>query len=421
MNLDLSRALRAAVDTDPGHDPSGGEPSAPGGMDLGIVRARVRRRRAARAGSRAVVGAGAACAVGAGAVALGTGGFRAPSSGGTPPTVAAPAATTATPATPVRSWLCGQDVGTLAVDPGDVTVSVGLPDLADLGAFTGRSLGPSVPVWVTVPADAGAAAGGSTVRLGSTDLVLTRDGTVVGVVDGAASAVSAEPATDLVAALTASAQSTGTGALEACADGAATASDGTLAAGEYALHAVTRYSPAADGSQRRVVSAGVPLTLLPTAPDLTDAAALPDGFPLGVVPVISGEVVDSRTLTGGGWEVTLAVAGDDGLVRASEALGFPTSVATVVWGLADGAAALAAHEVEVDPLVTSARAAAISRALGLRAGSPMDDPGADALGVTEVSGSDSELRLKGTDLLVSVQTTQADGQDRLVYRVTPRP
>ncbi|HEY0187410.1 MAG TPA: hypothetical protein VGC67_07980 [Cellulomonas sp.] len=428
MILDLSRALRDAVDL-PGRDPAGS-------LAPDALRTRIRRRRAVRTGTRSVAGVGAACAVGAGTFALlGTDGPPAtPSGAGTAtasPTPSDQPSGTDDASSSADLSLCGQTVDDLAEDPTGVIVSVGLPTLVDLGSYTGRTLGPSTPVWVGVPADAGAAT--STIALGGTSLVLAQDGVVVAVADGGATPVAVEPATDAVAAAATPQDGTdGSGDLIACPDGT-DGTDGTadeVAPGAYALHAVTSFTAADGGATRRAISAGIPLTLLPTASLLTAGAdGVPADFPTDQVPVVGGEVTSTRELVGGGVEVTVAVTGTDAILRAAIALGLPSAGVNAVWGLANGAsaakaelAAAAAAEAEVagsTATSTADLARSASRALG--SSGLGEEPGSTVVGVTGVQSALDRLEVDGSELRVTVRLQAGATGDELVYQVTPTP
>ncbi|GEM_PF-2615231 len=417
MTLDLERALRAAVDDGPAtHRPLGG----PGGTLA--LRARVRRRRAARTAGRATVGAGAACAVGLGAI----GWHRTPD---TPPPAAsasstapdAPAATPnpvlpARPVTPSTSALCGLATADLPDDPGDVTVTLGLPGVdLDAGRLVGRSVGSSVPVWLTVPADAGGtAADPSAESLTNAEILLVQDDAVVAVADSAASVVSVD---DPTAAMLERAQAgtAGTGELHACPGTAPEGLAGAVpAAGDYQLLAVGELARDGGGRVRRAVSQTVPITLLPEQALLpADADGLPADFPLAAVPLIGDRVLAASPLGADGWQVTVPADGTDALQRASDALGnvLGSAISNRLTGsTGDVAADLSGAE-------TAAWQAAVTLDTA-RAGRTSDDErGGPYTGYSWGGGSFS---LTSDALEIEVREQTDGGVNSLVYRVAPR-
>jgi hypothetical protein len=414
MSIDLGQALRAAVDH-PGPGPLGDARA------LTSLRSRVRRRRTVQAGARAAVGAGAACAVGAGALWAGSGrsvDTEPPSTATSPAPRVWAAAPVVEPVVASTSPFCGAAVGDLAADPAGLTVSLGSTAEGELAPLrlAGRTLGPAVPVWVTVPAGSW---GGSELAVANAEVVVVQDGVVVGVVEDAATTLPADEATDAITWLDDSAvpdaepTPDSAGVIAAC-PGVATAgpSGQALPSGDYALHAVVALGA---GATHRAVSAAVPLTLLPEQPLLTEDDALPADFPRASVPVVGDRVVSARSTGGGGWEVTVAVSGTDALLRAGQALGIPGLGTNALWAqlgssgsqIGDGAEATSDRTAHV-ALVAIARAAVL-------------DP-EGPLGITEAEHSGEGFTVAGTQLRIAVRSaTTADDGPVLVYRVTPRP
>jgi hypothetical protein len=349
-----------------------------------------------------VVGAGAACAVGGGAV-LALGG------GGTAPAPDGSGTTTSTPTTgPDPTRWCGLTVADLVERPGDVTARVGLPIDMSLGTFVGRDLGPELPVWIDVPADAGLPL--STVRPESAEVVLTQDGVVVGVVDARVNVVALDPVTDDGAEQAAPVRTeanAGTGAMLAC-DG------GDLPAGEYLVQGVVAYTTVTDGAAHRIVSADLPVTLGAEVAPLVDGLAT--DYPTTEVPVVGGTLVRAREMLGGGWEVTVAVTGDDPLMRAATLLGYPKAGAGAQWRVPDDVTFGSGDPYGAD---TESISRAFGRALDNGPGRGTDISPQDPLGVTMLSSSDgTDLSLLGRDWRIEIhRQTGADGGAELRYRV----
>lgn len=418
MTLDLERALRAAVDdgTDP-RLPLGG----PGG--LVALHARVRRRRAARAAGRATVGAGAACAVGLGAI-----GWQ--RTADTPPPAAsanstAPDGRTATPnpvlpakpVTPTASALCGLPAADLADDPGDVTLTLGLPGVElDAGQLVGRSVGSSVPVWLTVPADAGGtSADPSAESLANAEILLLQDDVVVAVADSAASVVSVD---DPTAAMLERAQAgtAGNGDLHACPGTAPEGLAGAVpAAGTYELRAVGELTREG-GGLRRAVSPGIPITLLPEQELLpADAEGLPADFPLAAVPLIGDRVLAAHRSGADGWQITVPADGTDALQRASDALG--ATLGDTLWDRLTGSTS-GGLDLDLSGAEPGAWEAALAVDMARASRTFADQRGGPYTDYTWGGGSFS---LTSDALEIEVREQTGPGSvNSLVYQVTPR-
>jgi hypothetical protein len=404
MTLDLERALRDAVDGAPD------DPRALGGTaGLAALHARVRRRPTARAVARTTVGAGAACVVGLGALAAQRGGTGDPPAAAGPGGPAGTSAPAAAPVEPSDSDLCGAAVAGLAVTSGGVDLSLGLPGVdVDGGELVGRSLGGEVPVWLDVPADAGAEA--PTEELVGSSILLVRDEVVVAVADGAAVVVSSD---DTTAGMLTEAQreTAGTGTLRACPGTGSEGLAGAVpAAGEYTLRAVARLERAEDGAAHLAVSPPVPVTLLPEeAPIAAGAENLPADFPLDAVPLVGTRVIDAVTAGTGGWKVTVEVHGTDALQRAADALGVPQG-STGSWVRFSGV------DAELT-LVQEEAVAAAERVAGTRAVGSADRWVRTDL--TEWGGTADGISARGRGVGIDVQELPGeDGGTTLVYRVT---
>lgn len=421
MTLDLGSALRAAVDdgTD-GVDP---RPPLGGAGGLAALHARVRRRRAARTVGRAGVGAGAVCAVGLG----GIGWQRAadnppPAASASSTTTDGPAATPdpvlpARPVTPSTSALCGVAVTDLPDDPGDVTLTLGLPEVAvDAGQLVGRSVGSSVPVWLTVPADAGGTrTDPSAEYLANAEIVLVRDDAVVAVADSAASVLSVD---DPTAAMLERAQAgtAGTGDLHACPGTAPEGLAGAVpAAGEYELRAVGELTRDG-GGLRRAVSQPVPITLLPEQELLpADADGLPADFPLAAVPLIGDRVLAASRLPAGAWQVTVPADGTDALQRASDAIG--AGFGDLLWDRLTGGTGRGA-ETELSGAVSGAEEAALTIG-GAREARTSDAQRGGPFTALSWGGGSFSVTTDALEIEVTEQSGPG-GANSLVYQVTPR-
>ncbi|MFS0700180.1 hypothetical protein AB6N24_09440 [Cellulomonas sp. 179-A 4D5 NHS] len=307
MSTDLSHALREAVD-----GPLAGAGPA---LDTTGLAARIRRRRAVRAGVRGTVGVGAA-----GAVALAGAVLARSDDAGLP--AAVPGA---------EPGACGSSADSLGSTDGDVSIEVvgaGVGVLsatswqydsrAPLGSLQGRELAVS---FATVQY----AGPGTTVELvpaldEAPHLAVVHDGTVVSV-PGPARRTPAQEAVDSQARLDPSGFRPGgldaTSALrELVVDLAACGTDGEpLPPGAYDVYAWT--DAATPGE--RVVDGPWDLELLDPA---TTPVPLPAGFPTDV-PLVDGELVEATALDGttaSGWLVTVGVAGTDGRQRALRSL-----------------------------------------------------------------------------------------------------
>ncbi|MGW6129570.1 hypothetical protein ACWFNE_06050 [Cellulomonas sp. NPDC055163] len=322
MSTDLSHALHDAVDAPRAAD------RAP--LDTAGLTARIRRRRAVRAGVRGTVGLGAA-----GAVALGAAALARSDAAGLP--AAVPGA---------EPGACGSSAGSLGSTDGDVSIEVvgaGVGVLtastwqresrAPLGSLQGRELAVS---FATVQY----AGPGVTVELvraldGPPHLAVVHDGTVVSV-PGPARRTPAQEAVDSLAVLDPSGLRAGeldpTGAPgEVVVDLTTCGTDGEpLPPGHYDVYAWT--DAVAPGG--RVVDGPWDLELLEP---VTTPVPLPAGFPVDV-PLVHGELVEALTLDGttaSGWLVTVGVAGTDGRQRAVRALadaGYTVASAELVDG-----------------------------------------------------------------------------------------
>lgn len=415
MTLDLERALRAAVDDRVDtHLPLGG----PGGMVT--LRARVRRRRAARAAGRATVGAGAACAVGLGAL-----GWQRTAS---PPPPAASASSTAPdgttgtpgpvlpaqPVTPSTSALCGVAVADLPADPGDLALTLGLPGVdVQAGQLVGRSVGGAVPVWLTVPADAGRAASDDSAEyLANAEILLVQDDAVVAVADSAATVVSTDDATATMLDR-AQAGTAGTGELHACPGAAPEGLAGAVpSAGEYELRAVGEFTRDGGGDLRRIVSQPVPVTLLPEQELMpADAAGLPDDFPLDAVPLIGDRVLAATWPGTDGWTITVPADGTDALQRAADALGFGYSS---LWDPLTGS------DVDVDLSGAEPGAWEAALSFSMARSARISDRLNDGR-YTSAGWGDGTLTLQSDALDIEITEQSGPGAvNSLVYRVTLR-
>lgn len=407
MSIDLRTALRGVVD-----DGSQGAGPWDGADRLAGLTARVRHRRAVRTATTSAVGIGAACAVGA----VGTAAWWAPG----PHDDARPAATAATPdhgdpvppAPPVPwsdSALCGALISPTSGGP---TLSLGLPGLDPDLALVGRSIG-AVPVWLTVPADESSDSA-STAGLDDAQVVVVSDGRVVAVADDAVTVVSRDPQTmDMLETVQLN-RPDGSGDLRSCVaapDGSGLAGH-VPAAGEYTLHAVADLFEGSSTEEVRIVSPGVPLSLLPERPLLGPRTpGLPAGYPLDVVPIIGGTLTDSDHVTSGRetWKVTVEVQGDDALSRAAAALG---STGLGQWNRLTGAGSGTPLATD-DPVANDPE----GEVRWWRSSGP------DLLGsrYREGSASDDTVRLVGTHLTVNVREVRAsDEVTTLEYLVTGR-
>ncbi|MBB2922392.1 hypothetical protein [Cellulomonas cellasea] len=307
MSTDLSRALHDAVDVPLG----AGRPA----LDTTGLAARIRRRRAVRAGVRGTVGLGAA-----GAVALGGAALARSDAAGLPAAVpgAAPGA-------------CGSEADSLGSTAGDVSIEVvgaGVGVLsattwqydsqAPLGSLQGRELAVS---FTTLQY---AGPGATAELVPSLDepphLAVVHEGTVVSV-PGPARRTPAQEAVDSQARLDPSGFHPGgfdatSTPREVVVDLAACGTDGEpLPPGRYDVYAWT--DAASPGE--RVVDGPWDLELLEP---VTTPVALPAGFPADV-PLVHGELVEAVSLDGttaSGWLVTVGVAGTDGRQRALRTL-----------------------------------------------------------------------------------------------------
>jgi hypothetical protein len=420
MTFDLERALHAAVD-----DGTGTHPPLGGPAGTAALRARVRRRRAARTAGRATVGAGAACAVGLGAIGwqraadapppAASASSSAPDGSATTPKPVLPAR----PVTPTTSALCGVAVADLPDDPGDVTLSLGLPGVVvDAGQLVGRSVGDSVPVWLTVPADAGGTrTDPSAEYLATAEILLVQDDAVVAVADSAASVLSVDDPTATMLER-AQAGTSGTGDLHACPG---TAPDGLAgavpAAGEYELRAVGELTQDG-GGLRRVVSQPVPVTLLPEQELLhADADGLPADFPLAAVPLIGDRVLAASSLPGGTWQVTVPADGTDALHRAADALG--AAIGDVLWDRLTGSSGSGGGaEIDLSGAAPGAQEAALVLG-GARAARMSDDQRGGPFTAFSWGGGSFSVTTDALEIDVTEQSGPG-GANSLVYRVTPR-
>lgn len=306
MSTDLTRALHDAVDV----PLAGGRPA----LDTTGLAARVRRRRAVRAGVRGTVGLGAA-----GAVALGAATLARSDAAGLP--AAVPGA---------EPGACGSSADSLASTDGDFSIEVVGAGVGVIGASTwqhdsrsplgslqGRELAVSFSTVLH------AAPGATAELVPSLDepphLAVVHDGTVVSV-PGPARRTPAQEAVDAQARLDPSGLNPGgpgsSAPRELLVDLAACGTDGEpLPPGRYDVYAWT--DAASPGE--RVVDGPWELELLERA---TTPVPLPAGFPADV-PLVPGELVEAVTLDGttaSGWLVTVGVAGTDGRQRALRAL-----------------------------------------------------------------------------------------------------
>jgi hypothetical protein len=292
MSTDLSRTLHATID---------GEPAGvPAAFDMRSVRARARRRRTVRVTTRAATGAAAV-----GVIAFA--GLQTTRRDVTP---LPPALEGATPGT------CGSDVRAVADEHPDdsITLYAGVaqaheqfgddqpvPEQSTLGRVAGPEAevtfgvrhdgAPSLdPVWDT-PVDL--------------HLVVTRDGTVVGVADESADTTSGYERDGEVWTFR-----TVLMPMVTCDEPGRSGGD-RLPAGEYEVYA-------ARGDGTPVTELAGPWTL--TIVDDTRVAGLPAGFPSDAVPVIPGRVVRAEEHDGV-WTVEIATPADDRFLEAARLLG----------------------------------------------------------------------------------------------------
>ena len=383
MSPDLARALHAAVD--------GGPDDAP--FDVGTLTGRIRRRRTVRAGVRSGVAVGAVGAVAIGAVQVGS---RDPYS-------ALPAARAdAAPGT------CGSDIGLIpTADPptvGLLTSPYGTTDLSaslpapgtSLGRYLGRTLDPLLVR--EMPPEARAAAFATAVRYASTALADAQErrdkkasGSVplspgqLAALDRAVEAARQEleqaeespyitgdegsvtldglddPRTALlvthggtVVATDPAPLASGTShwfasvqqssvtnlvdtELRTCAS-PGDPGDVPLPAGEYAVY--VSYEEAGD----RVAAGPWPLTLL-TARSPSEAE-LPAAFPADAVPLVGGRLL-AVSPASGGWDVEIAVDGDDAAAVALRLLGDDVATASAIGFTHEGRVRVDGWEVQV--------------------------------------------------------------------------
>ena len=308
MTLNLSARLRDAVDG-PGHGLDAVVGEDPAGFDLATLSTRIRRRRRARVTVLSAVGVTTA-----GAVALS--GSLVVGSRGADDRPAEPAAAVALP--PIGRQLCGHDPAELAgVDttsrlaPGTTTLSDdGNGNLVvgaggdDLGEIAGRRLAASV-----VSSEPSGMAAGSLV-------VLTSAGTVVAVgelePEGSGGETFFESSAATVEPVTAD--------LAPCPTAQGTTPD-RVPSGAYS---VVYLVPATDGGGAQGLVRAEPDGLSVTLLDLpAPVTGLPDAYPADEVPVVGGTLLgvhEGGVLAHDGWQVQVAVAGDDGLTRVAQAL-----------------------------------------------------------------------------------------------------
>ena len=308
MTLNLSARLRDAVDG-PGHGLDAVVGEDPAGFDLATLSTRIRRRRRARVTVLSAVGVTTA-----GAVALS--GSLVVGSRGADDRPAEPAAAVALP--PIGRQLCGHDPAELAgVDttsrlaPGTTTLSDdGNGNLVvgaggdDLGEIAGRRLAASV-----VSSEPSGMAAGSLV-------VLTSAGTVVAVgelePEGSGGETFFESSAATVEPVTAD--------LAPCPTAQGTTPD-RVPNGAYS---VVYLVPATDGGGAQGLVRAEPDGLSVTLLDLpAPVTGLPDAYPADEVPVVGGTLLgvhEGGVLAHDGWQVQVAVAGDDGLTRVAQAL-----------------------------------------------------------------------------------------------------
>lgn len=312
MTTDLARTLRDAVDGASttyllGH----ARPEADTVADLvGHLAARIRRRRAVRAGARAGVGL-----VTVGAIAAFGGQIVGRRGADDVLPAAVPGAAPGT---------CGSSVATL-VPTGDAAVSATLSTAYDesgtasdvpLSPLVGRHL----PAFVMLTGETvkKRSVGGVTPLPdgGTRDVVIVRGGTVVATLPatmdgmahwtdqpGSVLRVGTESEPNLVTCAT-----------------SRSAGGEPLPAGSYTAYPVVEYRDmSVPSGTARAVGAPILLTLLPPEPPLS---GLPDAFPADV-PIIGGRLLEASELDGtlaSGWLVTVAVDGVDGVTRALDSL-----------------------------------------------------------------------------------------------------
>ncbi len=308
MTLNLSARLRDAVDG-PGHGLDAVVGEDPAGFDLATLSTRIRRRRRARATVLSAVGVTTA-----GAVALS--GSLVVGSRGADDRPAEPAAAVALP--PIGRQLCGHDPAEIAgvdttsrlaprtttlSDDGNGNLVVGAGG-DDLGEIAGRRLAASV-----VSSEPGDMAAGGLV-------VLTSAGTVVAVgelePEGSGGETFFESPAATVEPVTAD--------LAPCPTAQGTTPD-RVPSGAYS---VVYLVPAADGGGAQGLVRAEPDGLSVTLLDLpAPVTGLPDAYPADEVPVVGGTLLgvhEGGVLAHDGWQVQVAVAGDDGLTRVAQAL-----------------------------------------------------------------------------------------------------
>lgn len=294
MTLDLSRAIRAAVDL--GDD-------APPAFDLGPVTARVRRRRRVRAGVHAGIGVAAA-----GAVALTANQLTQPTSlAGLP--AARPGA---------AAGECGSKISEFAhpaqAGAGLLPATATQPEDQQVVPPTGGDLGTSIASWLEVQVVEHTAVPQQQIPEPSTPdpdvrLYVVHDGTVV-----ANDAAGAQRAVSIsYDPVQSTADSVIIQRLVSCAhDGA------RLPAATYQVY--VGYGGSSPASAP--VSVAGPWTLTVAHPRAL--TGLPHGFPRAL-PLIGGRIESARALTGGGWVVNVATDATDATTAAGELL---ASVAT---------------------------------------------------------------------------------------------
>jgi hypothetical protein len=383
MSPDLTRSLHDAVDTGPDDSP----------FDLATLTGRIRRRRTVRAGVRSGVAVGAVGAVALGAVYVG---------GRQPHSVLPAARTDAAPGT------CGSDIGLIpTADPGAVGL-MGPPDLytdlsvtipapgTSLGRYLGRTLDPLL--LRDMPPEARAAAfaaavseatealadaearresetsGGAALSPGEvaaldraveaahqrleeaevSPVISSRDGTMT--LDGlddpgtallvthGSTVVAADPApltgrsSWLASVEQSSVMSDVDTELRTCAS-PGDPGDVPLPAGEYGVY--VSYEEAGD----RVVAGPWPLTLVTASSP--DEALLPAGFPVDAVPLVGGRLLAANPASGGGWQVEIAVDGDDAVSEAVRLLGGDAETASTAGFLHEGHVVVPGWDVRV--------------------------------------------------------------------------
>lgn len=319
MALNLGATLRDAVDGPAdGLDDLVGED--PADVDLAALSARIRRRRRARAATRSAVGA---VAVGAVAFAVAGGGLDGRGaqtySGG--PASALSAA---------DQSLCGRDVAAMPssdgarLAPANVAVvsdgsgNVGLVgDASNLGTLVGRTL------TATLVQESATGTPTGTVVLTKGPAVVAVGPALPGPAGDAAVEQAADGTVDTFSAVSAD--------LAPCPTAGTTPAN--VPAGTYTVQYLVQ---GADGPRRSVAGPWLVTLLDPPA-----AVTLPDGYPSGDAPVISGKLLVAVPRTDhDGWVVQVAVDGDDAVTRAAGALRDAGAVvsmtATALVGQTDG-------------------------------------------------------------------------------------